>query len=107
MSGWQTVVGLEIHAQMSTETKMFCGCVRETGAQPNQNICPVCTGWPGALPVINESAVRRAIRAAICLGCQIQRESRFDRKNYFYPDLPKGYQITQDTTPICNGGLSR
>ncbi len=101
---WQTVVGLEIHAQMSTETKMFCACVRETGAEANHNICPVCTGWPGALPVLNAEAVRRAIRAAISLGCQIQPESRFDRKNYFYPDLPKGYQISQFYRPYALGG---
>ena len=101
---WQTVVGLEIHAQMSTRSKMFCGCRRETGKDPNQNICPVCSGWPGALPVINEAAVRFAIRAAICLDCSIQRESRFDRKNYFYPDLPKGYQISQFYRPYALGG---
>ncbi|MEE2883697.1 MAG: Asp-tRNA(Asn)/Glu-tRNA(Gln) amidotransferase subunit GatB [Planctomycetota bacterium] len=101
---WQTVVGLEIHAQMSTRSKMFCGCPRETGQDPNQNICPVCTGWPGALPVINEVAVRCAIRAAICLDCSIQNESRFDRKNYFYPDLPKGYQISQFYRPYALGG---
>ncbi|MEE2889814.1 MAG: Asp-tRNA(Asn)/Glu-tRNA(Gln) amidotransferase subunit GatB [Planctomycetota bacterium] len=101
---WQTVVGLEIHAQMATRSKMFCGCGRETGLDPNHNICPVCTGWPGALPVINEAAVRCAIRAAICLECEIQRESRFDRKNYFYPDLPKGYQISQFYRPYALGG---
>ena len=101
---WQTEVGLEIHAQMATRSKMFCSCRRETGLDPNHNICPVCTGWPGALPVINEAAVRCAIRAAICLDCTIQRESRFDRKNYFYPDLPKGYQISQFYRPYALGG---
>jgi aspartyl-tRNA(Asn)/glutamyl-tRNA(Gln) amidotransferase subunit B len=101
---WKTVVGLEIHAQMSTRSKMFCACVRSTGTAPNQHLCPVCTGWPGALPVINQAAVRRAIRAAISLGCGVQRESRFDRKNYFYPDLPKGYQISQFYRPYALGG---
>ncbi len=101
---WQTVVGLEIHAQMSTRTKMFCACRRGSATEPNQFICPVCSGWPGALPVINEAAVRRAIRAALTLGCDIERESRFDRKNYFYPDLPKGYQISQFYRPYALGG---
>ena len=101
---WQTVVGLEIHAQMATRSKMFCGCRRETGKDPNQNLCPVCSGWPGALPVLNQAAVRCAIRAAICLDCSIERESRFDRKNYFYPDLPKGYQISQFYRPYALGG---
>lgn len=101
---WQTVVGLEIHAQMATRSKMFCGCRRETGKDPNQYLCPVCSGWPGALPVLNQAAVRCAIRAAICLDCSIERESRFDRKNYFYPDLPKGYQISQFYRPYALGG---
>ena len=101
---WKTVVGLEIHAQMSTRTKMFCACARGSGTSANQHICPVCAGWPGALPVINQAAVRRAIRAAICHGCEVQRESRFDRKNDFYPDLPKGYQISQFYRPYALGG---
>ena len=103
-NSWKTVVGLEIHAQMSTRSKMFCACVRSTGTAPNQHLCPVCAGWPGALPVINQAAVRRAIRAAISLDCGVQRESRFDRKNYFYPDLPKGYQISQFYRPYALGG---
>ena len=101
---WNTVVGLEIHAQMATQSKMFCACRRQAGALPNSNICPVCVGWPGALPVLQGEAVRCAIRAAICLGCDIQELSRFDRKNYFYPDLPKGYQISQFYHPYALGG---
>ena len=101
---WITVVGLEIHAQMATQTKMFCACRREAGAEANLHICPVCVGWPGALPVLQSEAVRCAIRAALCLGCEIQELSRFDRKNYFYPDLPKGYQISQFYKPYALGG---
>lgn len=101
---WTTVVGLEIHAQMATRTKMFCACQREAGAEPNRHVCPVCVGWPGALPVLQSEAVRCAIRAALCLNCEIQPLSRFDRKNYFYPDLPKGYQISQFYRPYALGG---
>jgi aspartyl-tRNA(Asn)/glutamyl-tRNA(Gln) amidotransferase subunit B len=101
---WTTVVGLEIHAQMATRTKMFCACKRGAGSGPNQNVCPVCVGWPGALPVLQAEAVRCAIRAALCLDCEIQENSRFDRKNYFYPDSPKGYQISQFYYPYALRG---
>lgn len=102
---WTTVVGLEIHAQMATQTKMFCACRRGSSTSPNESICPVCVGWPGALPVLQSEAIRCAIRAALCLHCDIQEFSRFDRKNYFYPDLPKGYQISQFYRPYALGGV--
>src|SRR5262249_23232811 len=98
------VIGLEVHCQLGTRTKLFCGCAAEFGAAPNTRACPVCSGAPGALPVVNAAAVRLALRAALALGCAIDRKSRFDRKHYFYPDLPKGYQITQYARPIAIGG---
>jgi len=101
------VVGLEVHVQLLTRTKLFCHCATEFGAPPNQNTCPVCLALPGALPVLNEAAVRLAARAAFALGCEVQVESIFARKNYFYPDLPKGYQISQFDRPLAtNGRLS-
>jgi aspartyl-tRNA(Asn)/glutamyl-tRNA(Gln) amidotransferase subunit B len=105
-AGWETVVGLEVHVQLRTATKMFCGCPADVGAPPNTNVCPVCLGLPGALPVPNQQAVRLALRAALALRCSVPGSSRFDRKNYFYPDLPKGYQITQYHRPLAvDGGL--
>ncbi len=101
---WETVVGLEVHVQLLTRTKMFCGCSAEFGAPPNTNVCPVCLGLPGALPVPNEHAVRLAVRAAFALGCTVHGRSIFARKNYFYPDLPKGYQISQFEEPLATGG---
>ncbi len=98
------VVGLEVHVQLRTATKMFCGCRVEYGAPPNTRVCPVCMGLPGALPVPNEHAVRLAVRAALALRCEVALRSRFDRKNYFYPDLPKGYQITQYHRPLARDG---
>ena len=100
----KSIIGLEIHAQLSTKTKAFCSCKNEVDAEPNTNICPVCTGQPGALPVLNDEVVEYAIRAAAALNCEIHEVSSFDRKNYFYPDLPKGYQITQYFHPIATNG---
>ncbi|MDN5337004.1 MAG: aspartyl-tRNA(Asn)/glutamyl-tRNA(Gln) amidotransferase subunit [Thermotogaceae bacterium] len=98
-------IGLEIHAQLLTSTKIFCSCDANVfDKEPNSSICPVCTGQPGALPVLNEEVVRKAVMAALALNCKINRYSRFDRKNYFYPDLPKGYQITQYFYPIAENG---
>ncbi len=101
---FEPVIGLEVHAQLKTKTKIFCSCSTKFGATPNANTCPVCTGMPGVLPVLNKKAVTFAIRSAIATNCTIARESRFDRKNYFYPDLPKGYQISQYAAPIAEHG---
>ena len=101
---YEMVVGLEVHVQLKTRTKAFCGCSTDFGAPPNVNTCPVCLALPGALPVLNEHAVRLAVRAALGLGCRIDPISVFARKNYFYPDLPKGYQISQFDQPLAVGG---
>jgi aspartyl-tRNA(Asn)/glutamyl-tRNA(Gln) amidotransferase subunit B len=101
---WEMVVGLEVHVQLKTRTKAFCSCSAEFGAAPNANTCPVCLALPGALPVLNERAVALATRAALALNCDIQPVSIFARKNYFYPDLPKGYQISQFDQPLALGG---
>ncbi len=101
---YEAVIGLEVHAHLSTKSKMFCGCSTAFGAQPNENVCPRCMGMPGVLPVLNRQAVELAVRAGLAAHCEIARESIFDRKSYFYPDLPKGYQISQYLTPICKGG---
>ena len=103
---YEPVIGLEVHAELLTKSKMFCGCevVDSTTAKPNHYICPVCTGQPGALPVLNETAVELAIRVGLVLGCEIHTESIFARKNYFYPDLPKGYQISQYDQPLATDG---
>jgi aspartyl-tRNA(Asn)/glutamyl-tRNA(Gln) amidotransferase subunit B len=104
LSRYEAVIGLEIHAQLATKTKIFCGCPAEFGAGPNSNVCPVCLGLPGALPVLNRRAVELAVRAAASLGCFIEERSVFARKNYFYPDLPKGYQISQYDRPLATRG---
>ena len=96
---------MEIHSQLCTESKIFCGCSTVFGAAPNSQVCPVCLGLPGALPVLNEKAVEYAVRAGLALGCSIHAKSVFARKNYFYPDLPKGYQISQYEEPIATNGL--
>ncbi len=101
---FEPVIGLEVHAQLKTNTKIFCGCSTKFGEPPNSNTCPVCTGMPGVLPVLNKTAVSFAVTAALATNCRITRESRFDRKNYFYPDLPKGYQISQYAAPIAEHG---
>ncbi|QHI73297.1 Asp-tRNA(Asn)/Glu-tRNA(Gln) amidotransferase subunit GatB [Aminipila terrae] len=101
---YEIVMGLEVHVELATKTKIFCGCSTEFGGEPNSHVCPVCMGLPGSLPVLNKEVVNCAIKAGLALNCNIQKENRFDRKNYFYPDLPKDYQISQLYHPICRNG---
>jgi aspartyl-tRNA(Asn)/glutamyl-tRNA(Gln) amidotransferase subunit B len=101
---YEAVIGLEVHVQLKTQTKIFCGCATEFGAEPNTRVCPVCLGYPGVLPVMNREAVRKTILAGLMLGCEIARFAKGDRKNYFYPDMPKNYQISQYDLPLCKGG---
>lgn len=99
-----TTIGLETHVQLKTATKMFCGCSLKFGEEPNTNVCPVCLGYPGALPVANREAIKLTVMSGLMLGCTINKHSTFDRKNYFYPDMAKDYQISQNTHPLCLGG---
>jgi aspartyl-tRNA(Asn)/glutamyl-tRNA(Gln) amidotransferase subunit B len=104
LAKYEAVIGLEVHAQLLTKTKIFCGCSTRFGDAPNANVCPVCLGLPGTLPVLNKRAVEMGIRASLALNCTVHEHSRFARKNYFYPDLPKGYQISQYELPLATGG---
>jgi len=104
MARYEAVIGLEVHAHLKTQTKAFCGCSTRFGDAPNSNVCPVCLGLPGALPVLNRRAVELAVRASLALRCEIHERSQFARKNYFYPDLPKGYQISMYELPLATGG---
>ncbi len=101
---FETVIGLEVHAQLKTKTKIFCGCTTAFGAPPNSNTCPICLGMPGVLPVLNRTVVEYAMKMALATNCRINRENQFARKNYFYPDLPKGYQVSQFDLPIAEHG---
>lgn len=101
---YKTIIGLEIHVELKTKTKMFCHCKNEFGEEANTNVCPICLGLPGALPQVNEEAINYAIKAGLAMNCNIHQHTRFDRKSYFYADLVKGYQITQDELPLCYEG---
>src|SRR5438034_10005060 len=100
MQEYEPAIGMEVHAELLTQSKMFCGCRNAFGGEPNTRCCPVCLGMPGALPVMNKKAVEHVIRTALALNCDIDRGAKFDRKNYYYPDLPKGYQISEYDRPI-------
>src|SRR5512135_1783034 len=104
MPQYEAVIGLEVHAQLKTDSKIFCGCSTKFGAPPNSQTCQVCIGMPGVLPVLNKTAMDYIIKTGLAVGSQIAPFSRFARKNYFYPDLPKGYQISQFEYPVCLGG---
>ena len=101
---YEVIIGLEVHAELSTKTKIFCSCPTEFGAEPNTHVCPICMAMPGTLPVLNEKVVEYAVKAGLATNCEISRDSKNDRKNYFYPDLPKAYQISQYDKPLCEHG---
>src|SRR3954465_12122938 len=105
LAKYEVVIGLEVHVQLATRTKIFCGCPTSFGAEPNTNVCPVCLGLPGALPVLSREAVELGVKGAMALNCQVRPVSRFARKNYFYPDLPKGYQISMYDEPLAEHGF--
>ena len=102
---YETVIGLEVHVELATKTKIFCGCSTEFGGAPNTHTCPVCTGMPGSLPILNRQVVEYAMAVGLALNCKIHQYSKFDRKNYFYPDNPQNYQISQLYLPICYEGF--
>ena len=102
---FESVIGLEVHAELSTKSKIYCGCTTEFGGKPNSHVCPICLGLPGSLPSLNKMVVEYAIKSGLALNCSITRLGRMDRKNYFYPDCPKNYQITQDELPLCRDGF--
>lgn len=101
---YEAVIGLEVHAELSTKTKIFCSCPTTFGAEPNTHVCPICMAMPGTLPVLNEKVVEYAVKAGLATNCEISKDSKNDRKNYYYPDLPKSYQISQYDKPLCNHG---
>ncbi len=107
MSAWEAVIGIECHVELKTKSKMFCGCVNEFGGEPNTKVCPVCLALPGSLPVVNKEAIEHMISAGLAFGAEIPAFSKFDRKNYFYPDMPKDYQISQYDMPLTIGGVVR
>ena len=104
MKQYETVIGLEVHVELATRTKIFCGCSTAFGGEPNTHTCPVCAGLPGSLPVLNKKVVEFALAAGLAAHCEIHRLTKFDRKNYFYPDNPQNYQISQLYVPICHDG---
>src|SRR3954463_13598296 len=101
---YEAVIGLETHVQLKTRCKMWCGCANEFGAEPNTNVCPVCLGMPGVLPVANEEALKLTVLTGLLLNCEVSPKAKFDRKNYFYPDVPKNYQVTQYDQPSTKNG---
>ena len=101
---YEVVMGLEVHAELSTKTKIFCSCPTTFGASPNTQVCPICMAMPGTLPKLNEKVVEYAVRAGLATNCEISKDSKMDRKNYFYPDTPRAYQISQYDKPLCEYG---